>query len=148
MASATRVSTKPAWMPPGMLMRAVVPPRMVGPYMSGQRTVIAGYVHKVEDVQFRSPADAYQSLDLAYNGSDFKPDIIELYFLQWEAREIDVYLLIEVDDHRSGDHGSFAEYYLEPTIIPIETKLCRLTDSGEESVARYDGLAWRRPREG
>lgn len=145
MASATPISTKPAWMHPGTLMRAVVPPRIVGPYMSGQRTVITGYVHRVEDIQFRSPADAYQSLDLAYDGSDFEPDMTELYFLQWKAREIEVYVLIEMGGQRLGDHGSFTEYYLEPTTIPVETKLNRLTDTGEEAVARYDGLAWRRP---
>lgn len=49
-------------------MRKVVPPRMVGPYMSGQRNVIAGYVHRVRDVQFRGPADAYHVLGLGYEG--------------------------------------------------------------------------------
>ena len=39
---------------PGTPMRKVVPPRMVGPYMSGQRGVIAGYVHRVRDVVFRN----------------------------------------------------------------------------------------------
>ena len=40
------------------------------------------------------------------------------------------------------------EFYLEPIQIPVGTTLCRLGDAGEEPVARYDGLAWRRPREG
>jgi hypothetical protein len=148
MASVARTSTKPARIAPGTLMRAVVAPSMIGPYMSGQRTVITGYVHRAKDVQLRSPADACQSLDLVHDGSSFSPDMVELYFLQWQARDIDIYVLIEIGGQRAGDHGSFTEYYLEPTLIPFETKLCRLTDSGEESVARYDGLAWRLPREG
>ena len=37
-----------------------------------------------------------------------------------------------------------AEFYLEAIQIPVGTILCRLTNSGDEPVARYDGLAWRR----
>jgi hypothetical protein len=127
---------------PGTPMRKVVPPRMVGPYMSGQRGVIAGYVHRVRDVAVRSPADAFYALGLGYEGSDFKPDMAELYCLCWQAREIDGYVPITP----RGPAGR-AEFYLEPIQIPVGTALSRLTDVGEESVARYDGLAWRRPRE-
>ena len=72
---------------PGTPMRKVVPPRMVGPYMSGQRGVIAGYVHRARDVILRTPVDAFYALGLGYEGSDFKPDMAELYFLCWQARE-------------------------------------------------------------
>jgi hypothetical protein len=48
-----------------------------------------------------------------------------------------------------AEHAEPVEFYLEPIQIPVGTTLCRLADSGEEPVARYDGLAWRRPaREG
>ena len=70
----------------------LVPPRMVGPYMSGQRGVIAGYVHRVRDIVFRNTADAFYALGLGYEGSDFKPDMSEMYFLCWQAREIDGYV--------------------------------------------------------
>jgi len=42
--SASRESAQHARILPGTPMRKVIPPRMVGPYMSGQRGVIAGYV--------------------------------------------------------------------------------------------------------
>ena len=128
---------------PGTPMRKVVPPRMVGPYMSGQRGVIAGYVHRVRDVVFRNLADAYYALGLGYEGSDFEPDMAELYFLCWQAREIDGYVPVSA----RGASGQ-VEFYLEPIQIPVGTTLGRLGDSGDEPVARYDGLAWRRPREG
>ena len=128
---------------PGTPMRKVVPPRMVGPYMSGQRGVVAGYVHRVRDVLFRNPADAFYALGLGYEGSDFKPDMSEMYFLCWQAREIDGYVPVSA----RGVPGR-TEFYLEPIQIPVGTTLCRLGDAGEEPVARYDGLAWRRPREG
>jgi hypothetical protein len=116
---------------------------MVGPYMSGQRGVIAGYVHRVRDVVFRNLADAYYALGLGYEGSDFEPDMAELYFLCWQAREIDGYVPVSA----RGASGQ-VEFYLEPIQIPVGTTLGRLGDSGDEPVARYDGLAWRRPREG
>jgi hypothetical protein len=148
--SAVREPAQPARILPGTAMRKVIPPRMVGPYMSGQRGVVAGYVHRVRDVLLRSPADAYFSLGLGYEGSDFKPDMSELYFLCWQAREIDGY--VPVTSHGPGGPGApgtWVEFYLEPIQIPVATVLCRLLDSGEEPVARYDGLAWRRPaREG
>jgi len=142
--AAVREPAQPARILPGTAMRKVVPPRMVGPYMSGQRGVIAGYVHRVRDVLLRSPADAFFSLGLGYEGSDFKPDMSEIYFLCWQAREIDGYVPVT-----SRGPGGPVEFYLEPIQIPVATVLCRLIDSGEEPVARYDGLAWRRPsREG
>jgi hypothetical protein len=139
--SAVREPAQPARILPGTPMRKVLPPRMVGPYMSGQRGVIAGYVHRVRDVLLRSPADAFYTLGLGYEGSDFKPDMTELYLLCWQAREIDGYVPVP-------SRGP-TEFYLEPIQIPVATVLCRLVDSGEQPVARYDGLAWRRSaREG
>jgi hypothetical protein len=142
--SAAREPAQPARIVAGTPMRKVVPPRMVGPYMNGQRNVIAGYVHRVRDVHFRTTADAYRALGLGYEGSEFKPDMGEMYFLCWHAREIDGYVPVA-----PRGPGSRAEFYLEPIQIPVGTTLCRFANGGEEPVARYDGLAWRRPgREG
>lgn len=112
---------------------------MVGPYMSGQRAVIAGYVHRVRDIQFRNPAEAFVALGLGYEGSEFRPDMTEIYFLCWNARRIDGYVPATVRDRPSR------EFYLEPIQVPVGTMMCRLTSGGDEPVARYDGLAWRRP---
>lgn len=144
MSSAAREPAQPARIAAGTPMRKVVPPRMVGPYMNGQRNVIAGYVHRVRDIQFRSTADAHRALGLGYEGSEFTPESGELYFLCWQAREIDGYVPIP-----PRDSGGRAEFYLEPIQIPVGTMICRFTNGGEEPVARYDGLAWRRTgREG
>lgn len=143
MGSAAREPAQPARILAGTPMRKVVPPRMVGPYMSGQRNVIAGYVHRVRDVQFRNLADAYIFLGLGYEGSEFKPDMPEMFFLCWAAREIDGYVPV------SPRPGGRVEFYLEPIQIPVGTTICRFSNGGEDPVARYDGLAWRRQgREG
>lgn len=151
MSSAVRESAQPARIVPGTPMRKIIPPRMVGPYMGGQRDVIAGFVHRLRDVPLRGPGDAYHALALGYEGSEFRPDMAELYFLVWQAREIDGYVPVSAGQRgQAPARGPEAvEFYLEPIQIPVGTMLCRLTDTGEESVARYDGLAWRRTsREG
>ena len=143
MGSAAREPAQPARILAGTPMRKVVPPRMVGPYMSGQRNVLAGYVHRARDVPFRNLADAYMLLGLGYEGSEFKPDMPEMFFLCWAAREIDGYVPV------SPRPGGRVEFYLEPIQIPVGTTICRFSNGGEEAVARYDGLAWRRQgREG
>lgn len=154
MGSAVREPAQPSRIIPGTPMRKVIPPRMVGPYMSGQRDVIAGYVHRVRDLLLRGPGDAFHALGLGYEGSEFRPDMTELYFLLWQAREIDGYVPVPADRRGPGPSGPVrgpesVEFYLEPIQIPVGTTLCRLTDAGEDAVARYDGLAWRRQgREG
>jgi hypothetical protein len=110
---------------------------MVGPYLSGQRAVIAGYVHRVRDLALHSPAEAFSVLGLGFEGSEFRPDMPELFFLCWNAREIDGYVPVS-----SG--GRPPEFYLEAIQIPVGTTLCKLTLTGDEPVSRYDGLAWRR----
>ena len=139
-----RESAQHARILPGTPMRKVIPLRMVGPYMNGQRGVIAGYVHRVRDIVFLNPADAFYALGLGYEGSDFKPEMPELYFLCWQAREIDGYVPVTMRSTAAGR----PEFYLEPIQIPVATTLCRMVDAGEEPIARYDGLGWQRLREG
>ena len=42
---------------PGTQMQKVIPPRLVEPYLTGRRSVIAGYVYRARDCALRSPAD-------------------------------------------------------------------------------------------
>jgi hypothetical protein len=129
-------------------MRKIIPPRMVGPYLGGQRDVIAGFVHRMRDVPLRAPGDAYLALGLGYEGSEFRPDMPELHYLIWQAREIDGYVRVPAERRgpaagSPGPGGTEAtEFYLEPIQIPVGAILCKLADMGEEPVARYDGIAW------
>ena len=67
----------------------------------------------------------------------------EMYFLCWQAREIDGYVPVTA----RGAAGQ-PEFYLEPIQIHPRRRCAGWRTPGEEPVARYDGLAWRRPREG
>ena len=70
---------------PGTPMWKAVPPRLVGPYLTGQRTVLAGYVYRAQDVRFHNPAEAYLALSLGWEDSEFTPHMSEIYLVAWLA---------------------------------------------------------------
>lgn len=117
---------------PGTPMWKAVPPRLVGPYLDGQRLVLAGYVYRARDVRFHSPAEAYLALGLGWEDSEFTPQMSELYLLCWLARALDGY--------QPGTTA--AEFYLEPIPIPVGAGMCRLAADGDQLLAQYDGLSW------
>lgn len=142
-------------------MRKVIPPRMVGPYLNGQRAIIAGFVYRGRDVAFRDPAECFVTLGLGYEGSEFTADMPEIYFLGWLAREMDTYVAASGPDEPGGrwpgqpPSGRAAtapapvrvvpEFYTDPMPIPVGASISRLTARGDDLIARYDGLVWRRP---
>jgi hypothetical protein len=115
-------------------MWKAVPPRLVGPYLDGQRSVLAGYVCRAQDVRFHNPAEAYLALSLGWEDSEFTPVMNELYLVCWLARAVDRY--------QPTTGPGTGEFYLEPIPIPVGAGMCRLGANGDELVARYDGLAW------
>ncbi len=145
-------------------MQKVIPPRLVEPYLSGQRTVVAGFVYRAQDSALQHPAELYDALDLGYEGSEFSRDMPEVYVLRWLARDIDTYL-VPYSTQMGGDWqdkppftGSgftssrrhvVAEFYTGPTCVPVGAEMYRSTHTGEEFIAQYDGRTWLRPpREG
>jgi len=74
-------------------MVKVVPPRLVEPYLTGQRSVIAGYVYRASDCAFGTPADYYRSLALGYAGTEFSADMAGLVVLRWIALDMSASLV-------------------------------------------------------
>ena len=146
---------------PGTPMRKVVPPRLVGPYLNGQRSIIAGFVYRGRDVAFRDPSECFVALGLGYEGSEFTADMPEVYFLSWLAREMDMYVAASGPGEPGGGWQELSpsaratmatshvrvipEFYTDPMPIPVGASISRLTARGDDLIARYDGLAWRRP---
>ena len=129
--------TQPERLPaiaPGTPMWKAVPPRLVGPYLGGQRSVLAGYVYRAGDVRFHNPAEAYLALSLGWEDSEFTSVMSELYLICWLARVVDGY--------QPTTGPGVPEFYLEPIPIPVGAAMCRLGADGDELVARYDGQAW------
>jgi hypothetical protein len=147
---------------PGTLMQKAIPPRLVEPYLTGRRAVIAGFVYRVQDSSFTDPAEYYEALDLGYEGSDFGPDLAELYVLRWSAVGPESYQVpysLEMGGDWSGRppftgtgytssrSHVVAEFYLDPVPVPVGAEIYRITLAGTEFIARFDGQVWLRPAE-
>jgi hypothetical protein len=144
----------------GTLMQKAIPPRLVEPYLTGRRAVIAGFVYRVQDTSFAGPAEYYEALDLNYAGSDFDPDIAEVYVLRWNAVGPESYRIPYSAEHGGDWTGKapftgtgytssrahvVAEFYLDPVPVPVGAEIYRITAGGDEFIARYDGQVWLRP---
>jgi hypothetical protein len=145
---------------PGTLMQKAIPPRLVEPYLTGRRAVIAGFVYRVQDSSFTGPAEYFEALDLGYEGSDFAPGLAELYVLRWRAVRSDSYQ-VPYSTEMGGDWSGkppftgtgytssrshvVAEFYLDPVPVPVGAEIYRISAAGTEFIARFDGQAWLRP---
>ncbi len=148
---------------PGTLLQKAIPPRLVQPYLTGRRSVIAGFVYRASDSSFSDPAEFYEALDLYYEGSDFGPDLTEVYVLRWIAVAVESYL-VPYSPQNGGDWRigppftgtgftssparSLAEYYTGPIPVPVGAEMYRITAHAAEFIARFDGQAWLRPSGG
>jgi hypothetical protein len=147
----------------GTLMQKPIPPRLVEPYLTGRRTVIAGFVYRAADTSFTDPGDFYTALDLGYDGSEFRPDLTELYVLRWTAANLEVYQ-VPYSPERGGDwtgkppftgtgYTSWSsrpipEYFVDLMPIPVGAEIYRIAQGRADFIARYDGQVWLRPTEG
>lgn len=129
---------------PGTLLAKAIPPRLVEPYLTGRRSVIAGYVYRAQDCSFSEPAGYFEALALGYNGSEFTADMPELYVLRWPVLEMSATLL-PVPPTPTGPASAVPEFYTLPMQVPIGAEIYRITTGAEEFIARYDGQVWLRP---
>jgi hypothetical protein len=130
---------------PGTPIVKVIPPRLVEPYLTGQRSVIAGYVYRAQDCSFRTPADYFRSLALGYEGSEFIANMPELFVMRWIALDMSASLVATPPGGSREPASSIPEYYTLPVPIPVGAEISRVTFGPEEFIARYDGQAWLRP---
>jgi hypothetical protein len=154
---------QPQTVSPGTLMHKAIPPRMVEAYLTGRRSIISGFVHRVADSPFTNPAEIYHGLGLGYEGSEFTPDMAEVYMLRWRVVAADAYR-VPYSSALGGDWamrppftGSgyttnydrpVAEYFVDPLPVPVGAEIHRITAGRTEFIARYDGQVWLRPAEG
>lgn len=157
------VDKPPTAIEPGTLMQKVIPPRLVEPYLTGRRSVIAGFVYLAKESSFTNPAEFYEALDLSYEGSEFGADMPDVYILRWNAVGSDSYL-VPYSPELGGDWSgkppftgtgytssparAIAEFYTDPIPVPVGAEIYRISPGQAEFVARYDGQVWLRPAEG
>jgi hypothetical protein len=130
---------------PGTPIVKVIPPRLVEPYLSGQRSVIAGYVYRAQDCSFRTPGDYYRALALGYEGSEFSADMTELFLMRWIALDMAASLVAIPPGGSRGPVSAVPEFFTLPVPIPVGAEIGRVTMGPEEFIARYDGQVWLRP---
>jgi hypothetical protein len=130
---------------PGTPMVKVIPPRLVEPYLTGQRSVIAGYVYRAGDCACRTPAEYYRSLALGYDGSEFAAGMPELFVLRWIALDMSASLTLPPRASRGSLVSTIPEFFTLPVPIPVGAEMTRVAPGGEEFVGRYDGQLWLRP---
>jgi len=157
-----QVGQGPSVIEPGTLMHKAIPPRMVEPYLTGRRSIISGFVHRVSDSRFSQPRDLHRALGLDYEGSEFNPDMDEVYVLRWRAVGTEAYQ-VPYSQASGGDWAmkppftgtgytsgepAVAEYYTDPIPVPVGAEIHRIGTDRTDFIARYDGQVWLRPAEG
>ena len=95
-------------------MVKVIPPRLVEPYLTGQRLVIAGYVYRAGDCSFSTPSEYYQALALGYEGSEFSADMPELFVLRWIALDMSASLVPGPRPASGGPVSAVPEFFTLP----------------------------------
>lgn len=130
---------------PGTPVVKVIPPRLVEPYLAGQRLVIAGYVYRVNDCTFHTPAYYHQALALGYEGSEFSADMAELFVLRWIAQDMSASLVASPRAASGSPVSAIPEFFTLPVPIPVGAEMSRVTFGAEEFIGRYDGQVWLRP---
>jgi hypothetical protein len=144
-------------------MQKAIPPRLVEPYLTGRRSVIAGFVYLAKDISFTDPAEFYEALDLSYEGSEFGAEMTEVYILRWSAVGTESYL-IPYSTELGGDWSgkppftgtgytssrtyAIAEFYTDPVPVPVGAEIYRISRGQADFIARFDGQVWLRPAEG
>ena len=152
---------------PGTIMQKVIPPNLVEPYLTGQRSVIAGFAHQAEDASLLnltaswsgSPGRAVPG-DQEEGGGRRAEDGV--WVLRWRALGAQAFrippaaLLAYGASQRAAPAGAslpesgraIFEVFLGATPIPVDTEMFQLTPDGERFIARFDGQAWLRPAPG
>jgi hypothetical protein len=158
-----RVDRTPMAIEPGTLMHKAIPPRMVEPYLTGRRSIIAGFVHRVADSSFAHPRDYYNAMTLGYEGSEFSPDMEDIYLMRWQAVGTESYQVpysvalggdwagkppFTGTGYTAGTALPVPEFFIDPVPVPVGAEIYRILAGRAEFIARYDGQAWLRPSGG
>ena len=156
-------SQAPRPVEPGTVMQKAIPPRMVEPYLSGRRSIISGFAHRVADTGDASPRQLYDAFSLGFDGSDFSPDMPEVYVLRWRAAGTEAYKVpYSVENggdwampppftgtgHTASRDLAIAEYFTDPIPVPVGAEIHRIDSDKTDFIARYDGQVWLRPTGG
>ncbi|MEV3925359.1 TY-Chap domain-containing protein [Actinomadura coerulea] len=146
-----------------VVMQKAVRPEHVQHYLEGGYDLVAGYVHRFQDVQeLRSPAALIRALGLVYEGSPFAPADEQIFVIRWPAVRPALFRrpLGGIDEwsmgiipggwviekapfpgsgYAPGDGPAIPEFKVESQRLPHGAEMHRLDARGRASlVASYD----------
>ncbi|TDC82844.1 SseB family protein [Actinomadura sp. 7K507] len=146
-----------------VVMQKVVRPEHVQHYLEGGYDLVAGYVHRFQDVrELATPAALIRGLGLVYEGSPFTPSDEEIHAIRWPAVKPPLFRrpLGGIDEwsmgiipggwviekapfpgsgYAPGDGPAIPEFKIESQRLPHGAELYRIAANGRESlVAGYD----------
>lgn len=123
----------------GTLMQKLLPRHLVEPYLTGQRSVLTGFVHPAEDGVPPHPAWLRPVNGGGTPAAGPGQDTADVWVLRWRALDIQTYLAARPDAPAAG-------LFLAPGPVPVGAGMYRITLAGEEFIARHDGQSWLRPQ--
>jgi hypothetical protein len=153
------------------VMQKVVRPDHVAHYVEGGYDLVAGYVHRLQDVrELNTPSRLVHGLGLVWEGSPFSAQDEEIHVIRWQAVRPALYRrpLGGIDEwsmsiipggwviekapfhgsgYASGDGPAIPEFKVDSLRLPHGAEMWRLDRSGAETlVAAYDAdhRRWRR----
>ncbi|GLZ14275.1 hypothetical protein Acsp04_45100 [Actinomadura sp. NBRC 104425] len=153
------------------VMQKVVRPDHVAHYVEGGYDLVAGYVHRLQDVrELNTPSRLVHGLGLVWEGSPFSAQNEEIHVIRWQAVRPALYRrpLGGIDEwsmsiipggwviekapfhgsgYASGDGPAIPEFKVDSLRLPHGAEMWRLDRSGAETlVAAYDAdhRRWRR----
>ena len=131
----------------GTLMQKLLPRHLVEPYLSSQRSVISGFVHRAEGGMLPGLSWLREAHDRGNVTGAHARDPDDLWVLRWRALDIQTYLAASPAPPGGPGHPAF-DLFIAPGPIPVGTEMYRITPAGEEFTAWHDGQAWLRPGPG
>ncbi|SPT49554.1 SseB family protein [Actinomadura madurae] len=146
-----------------VVMQKVLRPEHVQHYLEGGYDLVAGYVHRFQDLrEIRTPAALIRALGLVYEGSPFSPADEQVFVLRWPAVKPALFRrpLGGIDEwsmgiipggwviekapfpgsgYAPGDGPAIPEFKIESQRLPHAAEMYRLDSEGAETlVAGYD----------
>jgi hypothetical protein len=125
-------------------MEKQIPFSLVEPYLTGERSVLAGFAYRAVDAVFADPDWPAEAHGRPGAGGGPGVDGPDFWVLRWHALEMQSFLTPHPAVHAETGCGAY-ELLVEPGPIPVGTEMYRITQVSEEFIARYDGQAWLRP---
>jgi hypothetical protein len=128
----------------GTPMEKQIPLSLVEPYLTGERSVLAGFAYRAVDALFADPDWPAETHGRPSAGGGPAVGGPDFWVLRWHALEMQSFLAPHPAAHTETGRGAY-ELLVEPGPIPVGTEMFRITQGSEEFIARYDGQDWLRP---